>query len=99
MGFSSQEFWTGLPLPSPITIMTSVIMNEHWETNFMQTILYPFLNKYFLIVMFHFAVNRIFPLSTFDFDLGTSLVVQLVKNLPAMQETQVQSLGGDDPLE
>ena len=29
----------------------------------------------------------------------TSLVAQLVKNLPAMQETQVRSLGGEDPLE
>ena len=29
----------------------------------------------------------------------TSLVVQMVKNLPAMQETQVQSLGQEDPLE
>ena len=28
-----------------------------------------------------------------------SLVVRTVKNLPAMQETQVQSLGQDDPLE
>ena len=29
----------------------------------------------------------------------TSLVAQTVKNLPAVQETQVQSLGGEDPLE
>ena len=28
-----------------------------------------------------------------------SLVAQTVKNLPAMQETRVQSLGGEDPLE
>ena len=28
-----------------------------------------------------------------------SLVAQLVKNLPTMQETQVQSLGQEDPLE
>jgi len=28
-----------------------------------------------------------------------SLEAQLVKNLPAMQETQVRSLGGEDPLE
>ena len=28
-----------------------------------------------------------------------SLVAQLVKNLPAMQETQVQFLGWKDPLE
>ena len=28
-----------------------------------------------------------------------SLVAQMLKNLPAMQETQVQSLGQEDPLE
>ena len=28
-----------------------------------------------------------------------SLVAQTVKNLPAMQETQVQSLGQEDPME
>ena len=32
-------------------------------------------------------------------DARAFLVAQMVKNLPAMQETQVQSLGGDDPLE
>ena len=30
---------------------------------------------------------------------GASLVAQLVKNLPVMQETWVQSLGWEDPLE
>ena len=29
----------------------------------------------------------------------TSLVAQMVKHLPTMQETQVQSLGWEDPLE
>ena len=29
----------------------------------------------------------------------TSLVAQMVKRLPTMQETQVQSLGREDPLE
>ena len=28
-----------------------------------------------------------------------SLVAQMVKNLPAVQETQVRSLDGEDPLE
>ena len=28
-----------------------------------------------------------------------SLVAQMVKNLPAMQKTQVRSLGWEDPLE
>ena len=31
--------------------------------------------------------------------VGASLVAQMVKNLPVMQETQVQSLGWEDPLE
>ena len=31
--------------------------------------------------------------------IGVSLVAQMVKNLPAMQETQIQSLGQDDALE
>ena len=31
--------------------------------------------------------------------MGTYLVAQMVKTLPAMQETQVQSLGWKDPLE
>ena len=30
--------------------------------------------------------------------IWASLVAQLVKNLPAMQETRVQSLGWEDPL-
>ena len=33
------------------------------------------------------------------FFLKTSLVPQMVKHLPTMQETQVQSLGWEDPLE
>ena len=33
------------------------------------------------------------------FSIWTSLVAQMVKNLPAVQETQVQSLGQEDPLE
>ena len=34
-----------------------------------------------------------------DSSSGASLVVQSVKNLPAMQETRVPFLGWDDPLE
>ena len=30
---------------------------------------------------------------------GTSLVAQMVKHLPTMQETQVRSLSWEDPLE
>ena len=31
--------------------------------------------------------------------MQASLVTQLIKNLPAMQDTQVRSLGWEDPLE
>ena len=31
--------------------------------------------------------------------VGASLVAQVVKNLPPMRETRVQSLGQEDPLE
>ena len=31
--------------------------------------------------------------------LGASLVAQLVKNMPAMRETWIRSLGREDPLE
>ena len=30
---------------------------------------------------------------------GSELVAQIIKNLPAMQKTQVRSLGWEDPLE
>ena len=32
-------------------------------------------------------------------ELGASLMAQSIKCLPAMQETRVRSLGGEDPLE
>ena len=35
----------------------------------------------------------------FIFSFWASLVTQAVKNLPAMQETQIQSLGQENPLE
>ena len=45
-------------------------------------------------------VGNLFSDSSNDFWIeGASLVVQMVKNLPAMQETWVQSLGQEDLLE
>ena len=42
-----------------------------------------------------FSLPQIFPTPS----TGDSLVAQRVKNLPAMQETWVWSLAGEDPLE
>ena len=42
--------------------------------------------------------SRDITLSTKVHIVKASLVDQMVKNLPAMQETRVQSLGWEDPL-
>ena len=44
-------------------------------------------------ILFHYGLSQGIEYS------GASLVAQMVKNLPAMQETWVQSLSWDDPLE
>ena len=44
------------------------------------------------------CLAREYPVSAF-FKLWASLMSQLVKNPPAMQNTLVQSLGWEDPLE
>ena len=46
-----------------------------------------------------YIINLISDSSAFSKKGWTSLVAQLVKNLPAMWETWVQSLGWEDPLE
>ena len=47
------------------------------------------------------ALNSIFFHNLFHFGLllEASLETQMIKTLPAMQQTRVQSLGGEDPLE
>ena len=44
-------------------------------------------------------LNCTYEKSAFDYVLLTSLVAQTVKHLPTIRETQVLSLGQEDPLE
>ena len=46
----------------------------------------------------HHFVNKGSYSQSYDFS-SSHVVAQLVKNLPAMRETWVQSLGWEDPLE
>ena len=46
-----------------------------------------------------FIVYMVVNLSVNIWSLWASLVAQLIKNLPIMQETWVRSLGCEDPLE
>ena len=66
MGFSRQEYWSGLPFPSPEDLPDQGIKPR-----------FPALQAEF----YHLRV------------------AQTAKNLPAVQETQVQSLGWKGPLE
>ena len=43
--------------------------------------------------------TAVLPVAGGSWRAGTSLVAQMVKNLPAVQGTQVLSLGREDPLE
>ena len=43
-------------------------------------------------------LSHVYPYCVADNSERPSLVAQMVKNLPAMQETQVRSLGREDPL-
>ena len=58
-----------------------------------------------VILLFHIqlevGLSRRSRMKLFNWYLGFRifLVAQVVKNLPAMQETRVQSLGQEDPLE
>ena len=50
------------------------------------------------IILTLLPLNPIFR-GYLDYSEGVSLVAQLVKNLPTMQETRIRSLGWEDPLE
>ena len=48
---------------------------------------------------FRHCIRVLWETAVVSANFGASLVAQMVKNLPAMWETRVQSLGWDDPLE
>ena len=52
-----------------------------------------------MVRFLHNTGSTIVLLEMYSHKLGASLVAQMVKNLPAMWETQVRSLGQEDPLE
>ena len=52
-----------------------------------------------LIFFLSIAIQNGVDLTPHPHSEGAFLVAQLVKNLPAMQETWVRSLGREDPLE
>ena len=59
-------------------------------------LLFLFINKTSSFSCSNRSLSAFRDLST---EIWASLLAQMVKNLPAMQETWVQSLGREDPLE
>ena len=102
IGFPRQEYWSGLPFPSPGHLPNSGIKPAspavaggffyHWATW-----------KARVFCTCSQTYESLCPLKCFSFWLPfylewASLVTQLVKNLPAMQKTWVWSLGWENPL-
>ena len=56
---------------------------------------HPTLQPWASVIILKYEDDNFFPMGLF----WVSLVAQLVKNLPAMQETWVRFLGWEDPLE
>ena len=141
MGFSRQEYWSGLPLPSPMTNLLLLLLLNHfscvrllatpwtaayqappsmgfsrqeywsgyswgycWPNHFPQTTPLPNTVTWGLGVnIWIWGDTDIRFIATIIKCIVPSsrafLVAQMVKNPPAMQETWVQSLGWEDPLE
>ena len=110
MGFSRQKYWSGLPccspgalpwiepkpLRSPAIAVGVFTTSATWEAGSNKTqrkdIGHP-LTMYKAPYLSHFNFFIIY-IWLKDFPAA-----QIVKNLPAMQETRVQFLGQEDPLE
>ena len=78
-----------MSFPEPINHVISLL-----PTEFSQHRLWIQANLH-LVIDIIILVKLLLPLSLY----GAYLVAQTVKNLPEMQETQIQALGQEDPLE
>ena len=86
MGISKQEYWSRLPFPSPGDLPDPGIKlrSPALQADSLPTELRgKIIKKLALGIWINWA----------------SLMAQTVKNLPAMWETWIQSLGREDPLE
>ena len=85
-GFSRQESWSGSPFPSPGDPSDPGIQ--------LACPVSPELAGGFFITNATWEARFVLDITSID-----TLMAQTVKNLPAVQETWVQSLGREDPVE
>ena len=89
MGFPKQEYWSGLPCPSPGDLPKSGNMEPGSPALQADS-----LSSEPIYISIHMSTHSIIG----HFCWGISRA-QIVKNLPAMWETRVRSLGWKDPME
>ena len=77
-------------IDSHLKIILNCLIQSIWYQGFVSNNILPHLS-FKIIIILHQKLQ--------DFEKWASLVAQMVKNLPAMLETWVQSLGREDPLE
>ena len=112
MGFPRQEYWSGGPFPSPgdlpdpgiepgsLASQVDPLPSEPPGKPKVSVIHLKLPSPCPPPAHHHPSVNTAYwNYHCSPFVLGVSLVAQLVKNPPAMQEIQVRSLGQEDPLE
>ena len=99
MKFSRQEYWSGLPFPSPGDLPDPGIKpgSPAWQADSLPS---EPPGKSPLVI--HYFIKKLPPILA-AWEKQTLTISQgfwgTVKNLPAMQETRVWSLGQEDPLE
>ena len=119
MGFSRQEYWSGLPFPSPGDLSNpgieprSPALQPHSLPSEPpgKTLTFLILYSYLQMKLYTKEENRGLRFSLFFFWVVFSFTIvvsvcitqashipQMVKNLPAMKETQVLFLGWEKPL-
>ena len=102
MGFSRQEYWSGLPFPSPEELPNAGI--EPWSPAWQADSL-PFELQGSLImdrdakILSKILANNIERTIHRDQPPPTAQAVKILPASQQTQETQVQSLGREDPLE
>ena len=107
MGFPRQEYWSRLPFPSPRdlsdpgiepgspALQADSLPTELRQGESLKMRQFNPMSDSEIIASIYFFLSTTFSILILDL----VLVAQLVKNLPAMWETSVQSLGWEDSLE
>ena len=107
-GFSRQDYWSGLPFPSPGDLpdprmepesLKSPVLTGRFFTIGTTWDIIGLILCLIVLICILLNISEAEPRLKWVFSLLTCLLAQMVKCLSTMRETQIQSLGQEDPLE